>query len=79
MRASTTWGVGITGIAGPGGARPGKPVGTVHIAVNGPSYAYEHRYQFGGEREQVVRKSTAEAMYQLYRALISEDSGDPLI
>lgn len=79
MHASTTWGVGITGIAGPGGARPGKPVGTVHIAVNGPSYAYEHRYQFSGERDQVVRKSTAEAMYQLYRALISEDSGDPLI
>ncbi|HCI81385.1 MAG TPA: competence/damage-inducible protein A, partial [Ktedonobacter sp.] len=34
-RLGTTFGIGITGVAGPG-LQEGKPVGTVHIAVEGP-------------------------------------------
>ena len=44
-RFHTTYGIGVTGIAGPGGGTEAKPVGTVHIAVANDS-RYEHRKLF---------------------------------
>ena len=44
-RFHTTYGIGVTGIAGPGGGSEAKPVGTVHIAVADMN-RYEHRKLF---------------------------------
>jgi len=44
-RFHTTFGIGVTGIAGPGGGSEAKPVGTVHIAV-ADADRYEHRKLF---------------------------------
>ena len=68
-RADTTWGVGITGIAGPGGGSDEKPVGTVHIAVAGPSGTVHRCMRLPGNRPRVQALTAAAALAMLFREL----------
>ena len=67
QRFNTTYGVGITGIAGPTGGSEAKPVGTVHIAV-ADAQRHEHRKFFWpGTRSHVKWFSTQSALDLLRR------------
>jgi competence/damage-inducible protein CinA-like protein len=61
-RAATSIGIGITGIAGPGGGTPEKPVGTVAIAVVVDSETRVRTFQFLGNREMVKFQATQSAL-----------------
>src|SRR5215470_2824096 len=50
-RVGSTLGVGITGIAGPGGGSEEKPVGTVHVAISYAGGVKERGARFPGDRE----------------------------
>ena len=71
-RLGATWGIGVTGIAGPGGGSATKPVGTVHLAVDGPvaGEAVHYVSRFPGDRERVRRLSSQTAREMLRRRLV---------
>lgn len=78
-RAGATLGIAVSGIAGPGGAVEGKPVGTVWIAVHDAATGETRvrRFEFPGPRD-IVRDRAAKAALQLARwTLRGEDA--PLI
>jgi nicotinamide-nucleotide amidase len=52
-RTGATVGIGITGIAGPGGGTPEKPVGLVHIGIADAHGPRERRHQFSGDRDRI--------------------------
>ena len=69
-RAGANVGIGITGIAGPGGGTPEKPVGTVVIAVVTDHDACVRTFQFIGGRDQVKYQATQAAMNMLRLMLL---------
>ncbi|HQP91268.1 MAG TPA: CinA family protein [Candidatus Omnitrophota bacterium] len=62
--AGTNIGIGITGIAGPSGGTPTKPVGTVFISVSIGHHDFFKKFQFSGKRE-IVKKKTKDAALNL--------------
>jgi nicotinamide-nucleotide amidase len=58
-------GVGITGIAGPGGGTEEKPVGTVCLGISVGAVRHPGRRRFPGDRESVRRQAVAWALAEL--------------
>jgi nicotinamide-nucleotide amidase len=67
--AGATWGVGVTGIAGPSGGTEEKPVGTVFLALAGPSGTQALQRLYRGDRDRVRRTAAHEALNLLRLAL----------
>ena len=66
--AGSTWGIGITGIAGPTGGTPEKPLGTVYVALAGPSGTEVLHRVWRGDRDRVRKTTAYEALDMLRRA-----------
>ena len=74
-RSNADVGVGITGIAGPGGGSPEKPVGTVALAVSTRTERRVRLSRFHGEREQVKFQASQAALDMVRRVLTGHPRG----
>ena len=73
VHSGATIAVAVTGIAGPGGGAPDKPVGTVWIAwKRRGGYALAELFHFDGDRDAIRRQTVAIAMQGLRRQVDGE-------
>lgn len=70
MRLGADVAVAVTGVAGPGGGTPEKPVGRVHLHAAGPDGSLARVLDLPGEREQIRVRSAVTSLH-LLRALLS--------
>jgi nicotinamide-nucleotide amidase len=75
-QARATLAVAVTGIAGPGGAVPGKPVGTVWLAWGRAGAVQAERLQLGGDRDDVRGATVAMALLRLAEAAEAAEAGN---
>lgn len=70
QRFSTHCSIAVSGIAGPGGGTPEKPVGTVWIAVTTPSGTIARKFMLGDHRGRNIRKASVAALNMLRTKLM---------
>lgn len=66
---NTDFAIATTGIAGPGGGTPEKPVGTVWIAVSGPHETVAKKYLFGDDRLRTIHRSAVMGLDMLRKSI----------
>jgi len=72
-RVGTTLGLGVTGIAGPTGGTPEKPVGLVHIGIADEHAAKEKAFRFPGDRDRIRHFAAQNALDAVRRYFMFPD------
>ncbi len=70
----TDYAVAISGIAGPSGGTPDKPVGTVWIAVSTPYRTIAEKFRFAGDRHENIERSAYTSLNLLRKEILSESN-----
>lgn len=72
LRSGARFAVAVSGVAGPDGGSPEKPVGTVWLAWGDADQLYSQRCQFAGDRDEVRRQAVERALQGVLRLTAGE-------
>ena len=75
-KMNTDYGIAISGVAGPGGGTPDKPVGTVYVCVGNKDQMHTKRYQLTQNRADNIHLTTVYALYQMKCFIDAEATQD---
>lgn len=68
-RFGSTYGISVTGVAGPSGGTPEKPVGLVFGAIAGPAGTAVYRMEFRGSRDQIRLRTAKMMLWRLWQTM----------
>lgn len=78
LRADADWAIAVSGVAGPGGGSPEKPVGTVWLAWASRQATYAECQHFSGDRSAIREQTVALALTELFKRLCGSEVADPM-
>ena len=68
-RLNTDYAIATSGVAGPGGAEEGRPVGTVCVAIASPADLDTYTFHLKGNRNDVIEKAIENSLWALKETL----------